>query len=63
MFKHFTPDNDPHGEHDFSSFEIEGVRAFWKLHYLERGTRRGAEDPTDIERTTRVLTIMRAEEY
>ena len=30
-FDAFTPDNDPHGEHDFGSFELAGRRFFRKI--------------------------------
>jgi len=62
-FQDFTTDNDPHGEHDFGSFEIAGDRLFWKIDYYDLDCRYGSEDPSDPERTTRVLTIMLAEEY
>jgi hypothetical protein len=62
-FKDFTTDNDPHGEHDFGSFEIAGDKLFWKIDYYDLDCRYGAEDPGDPEKTTRVLTIMLAEEY
>lgn len=32
-FKAFTPDNDPHGEHDFGAITIEGEKVFWKIDY------------------------------
>jgi hypothetical protein len=31
----FTAENDPHGEHDFSSFEIAGRHFFLKLDYYD----------------------------
>ena len=62
-FSNFTKDNDPHGEHDFGNFEIEGETYFWKIDYYDLDLRFGAEDPSDPEKTTRVLTIMRADEY
>ena len=66
-FNTFTEDNDPHGEHDFGSFEVDGNRIFWKIDYYDRasfGTDDvGSEDPTDIEQTLRVLTVMLADEY
>jgi len=63
VFKTFTPDNDPHGEHDFGSFEIEGTRVFWKIDYLQRGMPWGADDPADNANTMRMITIMLGEEY
>ena len=63
MFSDFTPDNDPHGEHDFGSFEIAGHKIFWKIDAYDAEMRFGSEDPADPSKTTRVLTIMLAEEY
>ena len=62
-FADFTPDNDPHGEHDFGSFEVAGRKIFWKIDYYDASMRFGSEDPSDPSKTTRVLTIMLAEEY
>lgn len=59
----FTPENDPHGEHDFGSFEIAGERFFWKIDYYDRRYKGGSEDPSDPEKTARVLTVMYAHEY
>jgi hypothetical protein len=62
-FSEFTPDNDPHGEHDFGSFTLVGRKFFWKIDYYDKRCEFGSEDPSDPEKTTRVLTIMLAEEY
>jgi hypothetical protein len=62
-FDEFTTDNDPHGEHDFGSFEVAGVTYFFKLDYYSPDMESGSEDPADPEKTMRVLTIMRADEY
>jgi len=35
-FDNFNADNDPHGEHDFGSFELEGEKLFWKIDLYER---------------------------
>jgi len=61
--RRFTVENDPHGEHDFGSFEIAGEKCFWKIDYYDKSTEYGSEDPSDPQKTTRVLTIMLAEEY
>jgi hypothetical protein len=62
-FDAFTPENDPYGEHDFGSFELQGARIMWKIDYYDPSLTGGSEDPADPEVTTRVLTIMLAEEY
>ena len=62
-FDAFTDDNDPHGEHDFGAIDEGGVRYFWKIDYYARATEMGSPDPADPAVTTRVLTIMRADEY
>lgn len=62
-FSAFTPDNDPHGEHDFGTVDAEGERFFWKIDYYNSDCTAGSDDPSDSSLTTRVLTIMRADEY
>ena len=62
-FSEFTPDNDPHGEHDFGSFDLAGRKFFFKIDYFDAAMQFGSEDPADPAKTTRVLTIMLAEEY
>jgi hypothetical protein len=62
-FSNFTKDNDPHGEHDFGSFQIEGETYFFKIDNYNLDLDGGSEDPADPEKTTRVLTLMRADEY
>lgn len=62
-FVQFDDDNDPHKEHDFGSFELAGRSLFWKIDYYDQTLTFGSDDPSDPEQTTRVLTIMLAEEY
>ncbi len=62
-FDDFTPDNDPHKEHDFGAFDFEGRRIFWKIDQYDLSLTKGSENPADTSITTRVLTIMLAEEY
>ncbi len=62
-FDAFTPDNDPHGEHDFGAFTYRETRYFWKIDYYDRDRNYGSPDPADPAVTSRILTVMRADEY
>lgn len=62
-FDKFTPDNDPHGEHDFGALDVKGTRVFWKIDYYDPTLAAGSEDPADETKTYRVLTVMLALEY
>jgi hypothetical protein len=61
-FSNFNEDNDPHQEHDFGSFELAGRKIFFKIDAYDADMQFGSEDPADPAKTTRVLTIMLAEE-
>ncbi len=60
-FAAFTEDNDPYGEHDFGSFELDGRKLFWKIDYYGLDFA-GYCDPLSDE-CRKVLTVMLAEEY
>jgi hypothetical protein len=62
-FDNFAAGNDPHGEHDFGSFDLAGDKFFWKIDYYDSTLESGSEDPADPTKTTRVLTLMLAAEY
>jgi len=62
-FDGFEPGNDQYQEHDFGAIDIDGERYFWKIDYYDPSMQGGSEDPADPRKTTRVLTIMCAEEY
>jgi hypothetical protein len=62
-FDDFNGDNDPHGEHDFGSVQLAGQTYFFKVDYYAPDMDGGSEDPADPTKTTRVLTVMRADEY
>ncbi len=62
-FDKFTKDNDPYLEHDFGKIEHNGETIFWKMSYYDRAMEFGSNDPTDPTVTTRVMTVMLAEEY
>ena len=49
-FSAFTPDNDPHGEHDFGAFTIEGHKVFWEIDSYAPDMMHGSEDPRPIPR-------------
>lgn len=62
-FDAFTPDNDPYQEHDFGAFDEGGTRVFWKIDYFDAEMEGASPDPADPDATTRVMTVMLAEEW
>jgi Protein of unknown function (DUF3768) len=36
QFNTFTPDNDPHAEHDFGAINWHNERTFWKIDYFDQ---------------------------
>ena len=62
-FDTFTTDNDPHGEHDFGGFEVEGLKFFWKIDYFDVELEFTTPNRADESLTRRILTIMLADEY
>jgi hypothetical protein len=62
-FDAFSPDNDPYGEHDFGAVDVDGAWFFFKIDYYDPLLEGHSTDKADPFVTTRVLTIMRADEY
>lgn len=62
-FYDFTEQNDPHGERDFVVFEFHQHKLFWKIDAYNQDYSMGSDDPADLSKTYRVLTIMLSEEY
>lgn len=62
-FSNFNQDNDPNGEHNFGSFDLDGVTYFWKIDYYDVEYQYLSLDPSDETITNRVLTILLAEKY
>jgi len=62
-YTEFTPDNDPYGEGDFGSFEIEGAVVFFKIDTYDIDLEHLSPDASDPTVTRRILTIMLADEY
>ncbi len=63
QFDAFDAGNDPHGEHDFGRVLVAGQGYFWKIDYFDSDLEYLSPDPADPAVTTRVMTIMREDEY
>jgi len=63
VFDKFDDGDDPYKEHDFGAVEIEGDKFYFKIDYYDPSLKFGSEDPSDPGKTTRIMTIMRADEY
>lgn len=59
----FSQSDDPYAEHDFGAVDVEGNRLFWKIDYYDLARECGSPDPSDPTVTSRVMTIMMADEY
>ncbi|MBZ9897275.1 DUF3768 domain-containing protein [Mesorhizobium sp. BR1-1-6] len=62
-FDRFTSENDPYGEHDCAVMMIREIKIIWKIDYYDLSRRYHSPDPADRNVTSRVMTIMRADEY
>lgn len=54
----FNPDIDPDGTHEMGSFEIEGETVWFKIDLYDDAYECGSPEPTDPQKTRRVLTIL-----
>jgi hypothetical protein len=55
--------DDPHKEHDFGALDFADQKIFWKIDYYDRRFEVGSDDPSNPAVTSRVLTVMLADEY
>ena len=62
-FDRFIADNDPSAEHDFGVIKLNGNTFFWKFDCYDVDLLMHPPDSSDLTVTTRVLTIMLADEY
>ena len=63
VFDDFCHANDPHEEHDFGAFDVDGRTIMFKIDYFDQNMSMHSPDPADPAVTQRVITIMLAEEY
>jgi Protein of unknown function (DUF3768) len=63
VFDEFCRANDPHTEHDFGIFEFDGTMVAFKIDYYDQSLMFHSPNPADPSVTTRVITLMRADEY
>lgn len=63
QFDDFNKDNDPYGEHDFGAIVHRGTKYFWKIDYYDLDVKYHSREAANPIVTSRVLTIMRADEY
>ena len=59
----FDADNDPHGQRDFGDLTLWGSECLWKIDYYSLDLKYGSDDPTDADKTKRVLTVMLTSEW
>src|SRR4051812_2752681 len=63
VFDDFHHANDPHQEHDFGCFEVDGQHIVFKIDYYDSTLTHHSPDPADPAVTQRVITVMLADEY
>jgi len=63
VFDDFCHANDPHQEHDFGAFDVDGRTIMFKIDYFDQSMSMHSHDPADPTVSQRVITIMLAEEY
>jgi len=62
-FEQFDGGNDPWHEHDFGAIDLFEQKWFWQFAYYDHTLRMGSDDPSNTEKTRRVLTVMHSSDY
>ncbi len=62
-FDDFYEDNDPWGEHDCATLQVDGETVIFKIDYYDPELERHSDDAADPALTRRVLTIMLASDW
>src|SRR4030088_2308987 len=55
VFDDFCHANDPHEEHDFGAFEVDGATIYFKIDYFDQDLSMHSPDPADSTVTQRVI--------
>lgn len=59
----FTEDNDPFGSHEMGFMEVRGKKVWWKIDFYNPTYEAGSENPSSLNDTRRVLTILFPSDY
>ena len=62
-FDDFGEANDPWGEHDCAVLNAIGLLVMFKIDYFDKSRTYHSPNPADPKVTTRIMTVMLAEEY
>ena len=62
-FSAFGASNDPYSEHDCATLTVDEVEIIFKIDYYDRSLERHSPDAADPSVTSRVMTVMLADEY
>lgn len=63
QFSDFNDRNDPYGEHDCATMEVDSVSILWKIDYYDETLTQHSSDASDENITVRILTVMLVDEY
>ena len=63
QFSDFNDRNDPYGEHDCATMEVDSVSILWKIDYYDETLTQHSPDASDENVTVRILTVMLVDEY
>lgn len=55
--------NDPYGEADFGTVEVDGERFMWKIDYYDQAMEMQSPNPADPAVTKRVMSIFFSRDY
>lgn len=59
----FTSEDDPEGMRDFGSISHNGRLIYWMIEHYDKDISNEADDPSNPEETTRVMSIILSTEY